>query len=257
VSRRAARVAALAGLAAGAGCGGREAAPPAGGGDVRPRTVAGRGVGYPRLVDWPDAPAAAGANAVLARRERAEREEARECLAQLRAAGRAADDASYWQDVRVAYQSPRLVSVAVRVSHYCGGPYPTNGEARPVTIDLAAGDTVVWRGQWLAPAALPDDAPAFGATPLGRAYLARWRRLPAADTACAEPLAGATAAPHLWLADSAGQRRLVVEPSLPHVAAACAEAIPLTAADLGTMATPALRAELAPVGPAGQRHATR
>lgn len=202
---------------------------------------------YPRLTGLADAKVMAQVNALLAAQEKTDRASRTDCLKQLKDAGQKPTKDSYSETVTVTYLSARLLSVNVKSSYDCGGPYPNNGIETPMTFDLTSGQPIDW-SQAFKPGFMPSGAKGAALT---RLYRARYPKDQDADCKSAvkteDPFQDA---PILWL-DS--KRGLVVQPDFPHVIAACAEDLTLSAADLAPYLKDAglaadLRATIRPAG---------
>ena len=180
---------------------------------------------YPRLTGLADPKVMAQVNALIAAQEKTDRASRADCLAQLKEAGQKPTKDSYSEAVTVTYLSGRLLSLSVVSSYDCGGPYPNNGIATPMTFDLASGRQIDW-----SQAFKPGFLSGAKGSVLTRLYRARYPKDQDADCRSAvntdDPFGEA---PILWLD---AKRGLVVEPDFPHVIAACAEAVALSAADL-------------------------
>jgi len=172
---------------------------------------------FPRVSGLADAALQAQANKLLAERERADRTSRTNCLRAYVTGGKA----SYSELVRLSYLSPRLLSVDVRTTSFCGGPYPDNNMTYPYTLDLTSGRELDWHlffiDELLNP---PADRPSM----LLNLYL---RHAPPSEE-CNETVNDRNTIYNFWI-DSA-RHALMVRPLLPHVAQACAAiaAIPFT-----------------------------
>ena len=206
------------------------AGPPASSGiAAAPMASPGPGPTFPRLTAFTDPIVMTKVNALLAEQEKTDRQAQKDCLSQVKEQKIEGD---YAEETRVAYLSPRFLSVAVKSSYSCGGPYPTDGAQSPVTYELTTGTVVDWskafKPGFLAAADAPEGAPPSALTKL---YRARYPKSADAEcrklvTAESDPLSGP---PILWLD---AKRGVVVQPDFPHVTAACAEEVVLTADDV-------------------------
>ena len=120
------------------------AAPPAPTLTAAPLHTSGVRAVYPRLTKFPDAKIMAKVNALLAGKEKEDRQAYADCLAQLKDMKMKPDKDSYSEDITVRYLSARLFSVEVVTSYYCAGAYPTNGAETPVSYDMANGTAIDW-----------------------------------------------------------------------------------------------------------------
>jgi hypothetical protein len=187
---------------------------------------------YPRLTAFPNPAIMAKVNAALAKQEAEDRDTRSECIKTVEEAKDKPDADTYHTDISVTYLSPRYLSVNVVSSYYCDGPYPTAGAEAPLTFDLTTGDPVDWKTIFKSGFLPPDDGE-DSAHPSGLAkiYKARYRKKDTADDDCRGVIddPSLSLSPILWLSAKAG---LVVEPDFPHVTAACADELDLSAADL-------------------------
>jgi len=164
---------------------------------------------FPRVSGLADSALQAQANKLLAEREHSDRTSRSNCLRAYVASGKA----SYSELVRLAYLSPRLLSVDVRTTSFCGGPYADTNMTYPYTLDLATGRELDWYhffiDELLNP---PADRPSL----LLQLYL---RHAPPTEE-CNEAVNDRNTTYDFWL-DST-RHALMARPSLPHVAQACA-----------------------------------
>ena len=187
---------------------------------------------YPRLDKFPDTRIMAKVNALLAAQEKTDRSARTDCLSQLKDAGEKPAADSYSTEIAVTYLSLHFMSVNVVTGYDCGGPYPTNGAEAPVTFDLDTGSAIDW-SKTFKPGFLPRDNADEAAPPsaLTKLYRARYPKGPD-DADCRGAIAEQDPfadPPAIWLD---AKRGLVVEPSLPHAVAACADELVLQPADL-------------------------
>jgi len=187
---------------------------------------------YPRLTAFPNAAVMAKVNAALAKQEADDRDTRSDCIKTVLEAKDKPDADTYRTDIRVTYLSARYLSVNVVSSYYCEGPYPTAGAESPLTFDLTTGEPIDWKAV-LKPGFLPPDDGEDSAHPssLAKIYKARYRKTDPADDDCRVAVADPSwsFSPTLWLSAKEG---LVVQPDFPHVIAACADNLSLSAADL-------------------------
>jgi hypothetical protein len=186
---------------------------------------------YPRLTVFPDAKVRDQINTQLAAQEKTDRDQRRDCLAQLKDANQPVTRDSYGEDIAVTYLTRRFLSISVLSSYDCGGPYPTNGAQSPLTFDLTTGTTVDWTKAFK-PGFMPSaDHPGGPPSVLTRLYRARYRKAKD-DADCVSAITDDdpfAEAPILWL-DS--RRGLIFQPDFSHVIAACADEMALSGADL-------------------------
>lgn len=172
---------------------------------------------FPRVSGLTNKAIEAQINKLLDARERNDRAMRTDCLRTYVSHGKP----TYSEIVRLAYLSPRLLSIDVRTSSLCGDSYPNFNMAYPLTLDLTTGRELDWHrffvNDFLNP---PADKP----SPLLPLYL---RHAPPSED-CKDTVNDPGATYLFWL-DSAS-KSLMVRPSLPHVAQACAAiaAIPFT-----------------------------
>ena len=194
-------------------------------------TVGAKAV-YPRLTGFPDAKIMTRVNALLAAQEKTDRTAYADCLEQIKEQHQKPDKDTYSADIAVSYLSSRYLSVNVNSSYDCAGAYPNAGVETPMTFNLATGQLIDWNAMFK-PGFLPSDSAADQASfsVLTKLYRARYSR-DKADADCRgvivsdEPF---SSPPIVWLDAAKG---LVVQPDFPHVTAACANPLSLSAADL-------------------------
>lgn len=200
---------------------GATAAAPAVSSDVRVRPMHSKGsqVRYPRLVAFPNPAVQKQVNALLAQRE-AEREQNRmECRNTFRDTHHKSGKQSFNVAIDVSYLSQHYLSLDIRQSEYCGGPYPDVDVPDPLTIDLTKGAALDWKAVFK-PGVLPDPQGNGKVTPqLLAMYQARYASAGSKDPAC--QAAVKTALSQLILRLDA-KKGLVVWPDFPHAAQACA-----------------------------------
>lgn len=186
---------------------------------VRPMHVKGSQVRYPRLVALPNAAVQKQVNAFLAQRE-TEREQNRvECRNTFRDTHQKSGKQSFNVAIDVSYLSERYLSLDVRQSEYCGGPYPDVDVPDPLTIDLTRGAALDWKAVFK-PGVLPDPQGNGKIAPrLLAMYQARYASAGSKDPACQAAVKTALNQLMLWLDAKKG---LVVWPDFPHAAQACA-----------------------------------
>lgn len=150
-------------------------------------------------------------NALLAAREKEDHASRRDCLDT-----HPPDIKSMFDEtIRLTYLSSRLLSVDVRASWDGCAAYPNVDIPEPLTIDLTQGKALDWENFFI-------DGFLKGtneSSPLTKLYLRRARL----DDECSKVLGDYSKAARLdydlWLSKRQG---LMIEPSLPHVARACA-----------------------------------
>jgi hypothetical protein len=186
---------------------------------------AGSQVRYPRLVTFPNAEIQKRVNALLADRE-AERQRNRiQCLNTLRDAKRKIGKQAFTVAVTVSYLSPRYLSLDIRQSDYCGGPYPDVDVPDPLTLDLTKAAPLDWKAVFK-PGSLPE---AQGNPDVVQPLLALYRahyakdgnRNPACQNAVATSVFGFT-----WRLDAS--RGLIARPDFPHALQVCAVELALS-----------------------------
>ena len=220
-------------------------------------TAAARAI-YPRLTKFPDAKIMARVNALLVAQEKTDRAAYADCLAQLKEQHQKPDKDTYWADISVSYLSARYLSVNVNSSYDCATAYPNAGVETPMTFDLATGRMIDWT-KMFKPGFLPSDgadehAPLSALTKLYRARYSREK----ADEDCRAAITENdpfSSAPIVWLDAGKG---LLAQPDFPHVMAACANPVSLSAADLAPYLRDAglladLKAVVKPVAPHGHK----
>jgi len=190
---------------------------------------------FPRLSGLANAAIQAQVNKQLANRERNDRAARADCLRQYPAHGKP----SYSELVRMAYLSPRLLSVDVRVTSLCGSAPAVSNQPYPITFDLTTGRELDWHGLFTAEFLTP---PADKASPLLTLYL-RYARL---DEECTTAINDPGTAFSLWL--ESARRVLLARPSsLAQESAACAKIAAIPFAEIAPyLQTPLLRQELVP-----------
>ena len=175
---------------------------------------------YPRLAGLADQAIEAQVNKLLATRERNDRTVRTDCLRSYVPRGKP----SYSELIRLTYLSPRLLSIDVRTSSFCGGPYPNDNIPYPMTLDLTTGHELDWRhfftNEFLNP---PADKP----SPLMDLYL----RHAALDEDCTNAVNDPSTTFDFWL--DSGHKALMARPSLlPHAVDVCAKLTPIPFTEL-------------------------
>jgi hypothetical protein len=204
---------------------GQSAPPPAVAVKVEPMQIGGSVPRYPRLVAFPDPAIRARVNALFAKAEIEDHKDRDDCLANLRAS-HLDDPEPYDVRIDVSYVTAHYISMQIRRSYNCGGPYPNNGVPDPRTIDLSTATDVNW--QWVfKPGFL--DGPSGGDGRLARLYRRRYASAHGKDPDCARAVAEQALNFSLRL-DS--RRGLMAEPSFPHALQACAEEIAIAPAEI-------------------------
>jgi len=202
---------------------GKDAPPPNVAVNVEPMHLDGSVPRYPRLVAFPDATARAKVNALLAKAEAKDRNDRNDCLSDLRRS-RVQDPESYDVRVDVTYVTSRYISMQVRRSYYCGGPYPNNGVPDPRTIDLSTATDVNWQRIFKS-GFLESDGQLAGL------YRKRYPTVHGRDADCMSAVSEQPLTLSLHLDAKQG---LVAEPDFPHAIQACAEEIGFSPADIAT-----------------------
>lgn len=198
---------------------------------------------YPRLIAGANAKPHRAVNRILADREKADRQQRLDCLAEVRQAGQAPDRDSFEETITASYVSARYLSVDVRQNYFCATAYPTEDAADPLTIDLANGKALDWQGLFK-PNFLPRKGEA-GPSALTHLYQMRYATS-GEQQVCKNIVAGQdpfAEGVSLWLDSAKGG--LVAQPSFPHVIAACAKPIALGPKDLAPYADPDFLRDLA------------
>jgi hypothetical protein len=198
---------------------------------------------YPRLTRFPDAKIMAAVNALLAGKQKEARANYADCVKQVTDMKMTPDAQTWQEDVAVRYLSARYLSIEVVQSYYCAGAYPTNGAEAPITIDLKTGKEIDWSTMFK-PGFLSGDKP--GA--LAALYTVRYSNAKE-DAECLDAVKQtdpANAGAAFWLDARKG---LMFVPGYPHVIAACAVPMALSAKDLAPYAKdPTLVADLKAMG---------
>jgi hypothetical protein len=220
-------------------------------------TVGAKAV-YPRLTGFPDAKIMTRVNALLAAQEKTDRTAYADCLEQIKEQHQKSDKDTYSADIAVSYLSSRYLSVNVNSSYDCAGAYPSAGVETPLTFDLATGRLIDWNAMFKR-GFLPSDSTADRASlsALTKLYRVRYSK-DKADADCRGVIMSDdpfSSPPIVWLDAGKG---LVVQPDFPHVTAACANPVSLSAADLAPYLKDAtlladLKAVVKPVVPRGHK----
>lgn len=170
---------------------------------------------YPRLTKFPDAAIRAAVNSLLAGKEKEDRDNYADCLAQIKEQKQKPDAESWNNDITVAYLSAHYMTVNVVQSYYCAGAYPTNGAEAPINIDLKTGREIDWTTMFK-PGFLSDGEKAGALTKL---YLARYsKKKDDAECLGAVKESDPSGSAIFWLDAKQG---LIFQPDYPHVMAAC------------------------------------
>lgn len=189
---------------------------------VQPMHSEGSLIRYPRVSGLADAALQAKVNAIFAAREKSAHEDREGCFDLVRDAGETPTDANFSVKIDVRYVSARYVSLEIRRSYSCAGPYPNDDVPEPLTIDLTTGTEVVWRKTFKldpAPTESGGDLPDH----VVRAYKVRYAREGGRDVPeCKGVIQQGFG--NLFVRLDA-RRGVVMQPDLPHVAAACADEI--------------------------------
>ena len=197
---------------------------------VSPLKSAGEIAHYPRLVKFPDPQVRDRVNRIFAQYDQKQSDDRRDCLKQLRDQHMQKDKDSFNTSIEVTYISRRFLSLSVNSSYYCGGAYPENGAASPITVDLTHGTEVDWK-KTFKPGFLSVADAKTGDIQLGKLaglYRARYAKIrkdkddqECRDTIGSEEFLDVS----LWL--DRAQGGLIVEPQLAHVIQACVEDVAL------------------------------
>jgi hypothetical protein len=184
---------------------------------------------YPRLIAFPNARVRQKVNAHLAAAEKQAREDRAGCFGLIRDAGRRPSDANFRMVIDVRYLSSRYLSMEIRRSYDCAGPYPTDNMPEPLTFDLTTGDHMDWFVTFT-PGFFPDDGDGAAPVSMFSLYRARYakeggRGAPECRRVVAEQLGNL----HLRLDARKG---LVAQPEFPHALAVCADEIVFTPAEI-------------------------
>jgi hypothetical protein len=194
-------------------------------------------IAYPRIVAGTSEAVRRQVNKALAEREKADRDQRRDCLAAIRQAGQKPDADSFNETIEASYVSARYLSIDVRRSYFCATAYPTNDDEDPLTFDLETGKALNWN-KVFKPGFLPQEGEAKPSA-LTRLYRARYAASDE-ERECKDVVSGQDpfeGGAHLWLDSAKGG--LVAQPDFPHVVAACARAITFRPKDLAPYADPA------------------
>ena len=191
-------------------------------------------IAYPRIVAGTSEAVRRQVNKALAEREKADRDQRRDCLAAIRQAGQKPDVDSFNETIEASYVSARYLSIDVRRSYFCATAYPTAGAGDPLTFDLETGKALDWK-KVFRPGFLPQEG---GAKPsaLTRLYRARYAASDE-EQECKDVVSGQDpfeGGALLWLDSAKGG--LVAQPDFPHVIAACAKTIAFRSEDLAPYA---------------------
>lgn len=182
---------------------------------------------YPRLISFPDKAVQHKVNALLAAKDKADRDERQDCLSQLKDAHIAPTADSYSLDIRVSYVSGKFASLDVHETYYCGGPYPNDGVPVPLTIDLRTGTDADWK-KLFKPGFLPDES-GTSAAKLVSMYQGRYAKQPHQVEGCLDVVKSDVDSLLLRLDAAKG---LVAIPDFPHATQACAIEIAFSPADI-------------------------
>jgi hypothetical protein len=219
---------------------------------VSPQKSAGEIAHYPRLVKFPDPQVRDRVNKIFAQYDRKQSDDRRDCLRQLQEQHMQQDKDSFYNSMEVTYVSRRFLSLSVNSSYYCGGPYPVNGAAAPVTMDLTHGAEVDWKKAFK-PGFLSVADAKTGEIQLGKLagiYRARYAKIRDGkdDQECRDAM-GREEFLDVSLQLDRAQDGLVIEPQLAHVVQACDEDVVFSGNALAPyIADPNLEADLQDLG---------
>jgi hypothetical protein len=182
------------------------------------------GVKTLELTSFPNERARLAANRVLALDLRNDRTNAFDCLGDARTSP--SGSGYFAQTLTPSLVTVNLISLDERLTYFCGGPYPTTDDSRPITLDMRSGTVLAWTK------ALSPDAQ--------HRLLRRYSHL-VKHTGCD---LGATALQEggfqFWLT-AAG---LAVRPEFPHVIAVCNIVAVIPYAEARALFSPGYRALL-------------
>lgn len=173
---------------------------------------------YPRLTAFPDSVIRAKVNALFAKAEAEDRKDRDDCLAQARAS-HAAGPGTYEVRIDVGYVTPRYLSMQVRRSYDCGGPYPNNGVPEPRTIDLSTAKDVNWQTIFK-PGFFGGSGGGQNDGQLAALYRKRYPSVHGADKDCR---AVVDEQPLSFVLRLDSKEGLMAEPDFPHAVQACAD----------------------------------
>jgi hypothetical protein len=172
-------------------------------------------------------------NTLLAARERQDREARKDCL---QSKTSAAPRATWSEDIRTAYLSPRLISIDARSSWDGCSAYPNDNIPTPITIDLVQGKAIDDWSLFFKAGFLISRGNQI--SPLMKLYL----RHVHLDKDCLDVVKSPDVTFDLWL-DS--RRGLMAQPSLPHVVWVCASLIAIPFPEIqDAVRDPAIREDL-------------
>lgn len=183
----------------------------------------------PRVVAGGPLTAVAGAkiNATLQKLDKRVEAAGADCRTQLRQYQPGASASQAWKrDIHITMNGPRFLSLLVRDSYYCGGPYPNDGVPLPLVFDLSTGRTVNWLTLLPSGARAELETAAEGSQ-MGVIVWSRLRSMAASQAKgdCKDAFMDSESIEFaLW--PDARQHALLAEPvSFPHVIAACASPV--------------------------------
>ena len=215
---------------------------------VSPLKSAGEIAYYPKLTSFPDPQIRDRVNKILAGYGLKQSQDRRDCFKQLREQHLQKDKDSFYTAIEVTYISRRFLSLSVNGSYYCGGAYPVNDAASPITMDLTHGVEVDWKKSFK-PGFLSVANAKTGETRLGKLaglYRARYAKIRTGkdDQECRDEMGSEEFLDvSLWL--DRAQGGLVIEPQLAHVVQACEELVVFSGNELAPyIADPNLLADL-------------
>jgi hypothetical protein len=219
---------------------------------VSPLKSAGEIAYYPKLTSFPDPQIRDRVNKILAGYGLKQSQDRRDCFKQLQEQHMQKDKDSFYTAIEVTYISRRFLSLSVDGSYYCGGAYPVNGAASPITMDLTHGVEVDWKKPFK-PGFLSVADPKTGKTTVGKLaglYRARYAKIRTDkdDQECRDAI-GSEEFLDVTLRLDRAQGGLVIDPQLAHVVQACDEDIVFSEAELAPyIADPNLLADLRDLG---------
>jgi hypothetical protein len=186
---------------------------------------------YPRLTTtyrWDDG-IRERVNAILSRREEQAHEDRAACFDLIRDAGRKPGNSSFRIKIEVRYFNRHFLSLDVRRSYDCAGPYPNINIPEPLTIDLTTGKEVNWTALFK-----PGVWPAEGSTDQPPGLHALYRARYAEEGGRADPECRRVVRENLGnlFLRLDNTRGLMMQPDFPHALQACADEIAFARAEI-------------------------